>query len=244
MVLALTLPSKDQANNVRRTGELGLRNFDVRGILNMGLRRPKESKMHCKRTLKNSIWLLFAVLCAAASPPQLKTLEIDTGQSKVQYTVDTTFHTVHGTFQLKPGSIQFDPAGGPASGQLVVNASSGESGSKGRDKKMTNEVLEANKFPNITFTAQQTKGALALSGGSQIQLEGTLSLHGQSHPMTLDVKADVQGTTLSGDTAFDVPYTQWGLKNPGNFFLHVNDKVEIHVHIVGQVKAVATAPRK
>jgi polyisoprenoid-binding protein YceI len=180
---------------------------------------------------------MLALLCSAAlAPLQSKTLQIDPAQSKVQFTVDSTLHTVHGSFQLKPGSIQFDPAGGDASGQLVVNAASGESDSKSRDRRMTKEILEADKYPDITFTPQKMKGTLALSGPSQFQLEGVMTLHGQNHPMTLDVKAAVQGNSVSADTSFDIPYIQWGMKNPSTFILRVNDKVQIHIHAVGQLK--------
>ena len=184
------------------------------------------------------IAVLLVLLCsAAAAPSQQQTLSLDPAQTQVQYTVDSTLHTVHGTFKLKSGSLQFDPAGGPASGQLVVDASSGDSGNKSRDHKMTTEVLEADKYQEITFTAQQMKGALASSGESKVQLEGTISLHGQSHPLTLDVKANVQGNSLSAETAIVIPYIQWGLKNPGTFLLHVSDKVNIHIHAIGTIKA-------
>ena len=80
------------------------------------------------------------------------------------------------------------------------------------------------------------KGALGSSGASQIQLDGVITLRGQSHPMTLDVKAEVQGTSLTADTSFAIPYIQWGLKNPSAFFLRVSDKVQIHIHAVGHLK--------
>jgi len=198
--------------------------------------------MRWKRSIHHlSVVAMLAVFCAAAPAPRQETLDLDTGQSKVQFTVDSTFHTVHGTFLLKSGSIQFDPAGGPASGQFVVNATSGDSGNKSRDHKMTHEVLEGEKYPDIVFTAQQMKGTLAPSGAAKFQLEGSISLHGQSHPLTLDVNAEVQGNSFTGDTSFQIPYIQWGLKNPSALFLRVNDKVEIHIHAVGQIKSPAPA---
>jgi len=184
----------------------------------------------------SSVLVTLALLCSAAPAQRQQTLDLDTSQSKVQFTVDSTLHTVHGTFLLKSGSVQFDPAGGPASGQLVVNATSGDSGNKSRDHKMTHEVLEGEKYQEIIFTPQQMKGTLASSGNSKIQLEGSISLHGQSHPLVLNVDAQVQGNSLTADTSFEIPYIQWGLKNPGNFLLHVSDKVEIHIHAVGQFK--------
>jgi polyisoprenoid-binding protein YceI len=180
--------------------------------------------------------LLALLLAATAASAQHQTLTLDTEQTQVQFTLDATFHTVHGTFHLKSGSIQFSPAGGPASGQLVVVAASGDSDNKSRDHKMTHEVLEVEKYPEISFTPREMKGMLAPSGPSQIQLEGVLSLHGQPHPMTLDVKAQVQANSLTADTSLVIPYIQWGLKNPSTLFLHVSDKVEIHIHAVGQLK--------
>jgi len=177
--------------------------------------------------------LLFSVAGAFA---QQKTFDLNPAQSKVEFTLDTTFHTVHGTFQVKSGAIQFNSQGGPASGDLVVSAASGDSGSKSRDHKMTHDILEAEKYPDITFTARQMKGTLAPSGASQFQLEGVLTLHGQQHPLTLDIKAEVQGNSLSADTSFAVPYIKWGMKNPSALFLRVNDTVQIHIHAVGQIR--------
>src|SRR5690348_7734923 len=189
------------------------------------------------------IAIALVLLCsAAAAPSRQETLSLDPAQTQVQYTVDSTFHTVHGTFRLKSGSLQFDPAGGPASGHIVVDASSGDSGNKSRDHKMTKEILEADKYQEITFTAQQMKGTLAPGGESQIQLEGTIALHGQSHPLTLDVKATRQGNSLSAETAFVIPYIQWGLKNPSTLFLRASDKVNVHIHAMGTLKAPGNKP--
>jgi polyisoprenoid-binding protein YceI len=204
--------------------------------------------MRCNRIFQHASFhrvafgLMLALLCtAAAAPPQETTFEIDPSQSKVQFTVDSTLHTVHGVFRLKPGSMRFDSAGGPAEGQMVVDAASGDSGNKSRDHKMTKDILEADKYPEIVFTPQRMKGTLAPAGSSQIQLEGVLSLHGQTHPLTLDVKTEVQGSSLSADTSFTIPFIQWGLRNPSTLFLRVSDKVEIHIHAVGQLKSPATS---
>ena len=188
-------------------------------------------------TQSSLVLLVLLILCPAiAAPAQQQTLTLDPAQTKVEFTLDATFHTVHGTFQLKSGSIQFSPAGGSVSGQLVVVAASGDSDNKSRDHKMTHEILEIEKYPEISFTPQQMKGTLAPSGPSQIQLEGVMNLHGQPHSMTLDVKAQAQGNSLTADASFVIPYIQWGLKNPSTLFLHVSDKVEIHIHATGQLK--------
>src|SRR5947209_20481664 len=63
-------------------------------------------------------------------------LGIDPAQSKVHWTLGTTLHTVHGTFAFKNGTFHLDPASGKAGGEIVVYATSGDSGNDGRDKKM------------------------------------------------------------------------------------------------------------
>ena len=65
--------------------------------------------------------------------------------------------------------------------------------------------------------------------------------HGQQPPMTLEVKARVEGQILTADTSFAIPYVAWGLKNPSALFLRVNDQVNIHIHAVGQLKSSMSA---
>src|SRR5271157_3566062 len=65
---------------------------------------------------------------ATAPPASEIVLTLDPAQSKVHWTLDSTLHTVHGTFALKSGNVHFDPETGRAGGKLVVYAPSGESG--------------------------------------------------------------------------------------------------------------------
>lgn len=179
--------------------------------------------------------LLFSGLFAGTlAQGQQRTFELDPAQTKVTFTIDSTLHTVHGTFQLKRGRIQFDSTTGNATGELVVDSSSGQSGSDGRDKRMHKEILESQKYSDIIFTPQHVKGAVTLDGKSQVDVDGLLTLHGQARPLTLTIQLDLQGGVGSTDCTFDVPYLKWGMKNPSNFILRVNDKVELHVHAIGR----------
>src|SRR5690348_2123517 len=91
-------------------------------------------------------------------------LDLDATQTKVEFTVGDVLHTVHGSFKLKNGSIHFDPATGHASGMLVVDAGSGSSGSGARDRRMQKNILETEKFPEITFTPDRFEGRLSPEG--------------------------------------------------------------------------------
>ena len=187
-----------------------------------------------------AVFILSGALAAGYAQAQQKTFTLDPAQTKVNFTVDSTLHTVHGDFRLKRGSIQFDNATGRASGELVVDAASGESGSDGRDKKMHKDVLESPKYSDIIFVPQHIKGAVAAEGRSQIEVEGTLTMHGKTRPATMPLEVQLQGGAGTADGSFEVKYREWGMKNPGTFILHVSDKVEIHVHAVGRLAASAS----
>jgi polyisoprenoid-binding protein YceI len=176
---------------------------------------------------------LSSVLSFTLAQAQQQTFTLDPAQTKVNFTVDSTLHTVHGDFRLKRGSIQFDNATGAAGGELVVDSASGESGSDGRDKKMHKDILESPKYSDIVFVPQHIKGSVAAEGKSTVEVEGVLTLHGKSKPVTMPLEVQLQGNAGSADGSFSVKYQEWGVKNPSTFILRVNDKVEIHVHAVG-----------
>lgn len=162
---------------------------------------------------------------------------IDPAQTKIEFTLSDTLHTVHGTFQLTTGTLAIDPATGKASGELVVDARSGDSGSKARDKRMHANILESQKYPQIAFRPDRVDGKLALEGKSQVQLHGMFSIHGAEHEITVPALVEAAGSQYNVTATFPVPYVKWGMKNPSNLILRVGDTVEISVH------AVATAAK-
>ncbi|MGZ4875316.1 MAG: YceI family protein [Candidatus Angelobacter sp.] len=182
-----------------------------------------------------AFFILSGLLSVSFAQAQQKTFTLDPAQTKVNFTVDSTLHTVHGDFRLKRGSIQFDNAAGTAGGELIVDSASGESGSEGRDKRMHKDILESPKYSDIVFTPQHIKGAVAAEGKSNVEIEGILTMHGKSKPVTMPLEVQLQGSAGSAEGSFSVKYQEWGMKNPSTFILRVNDKVEIHVHAVGRL---------
>lgn len=178
---------------------------------------------------------------ATALLAQEQVFQLNPSQSEVDFTLADVLHTVHGKFQLKSGILRFDTSTGAASGELVVDATTGDSGSNARDKKMKKDILETQKYPAIVFTPQRIIGTLPSSGGSQIQLQGIMTLHGAPHPMTLVVPVQLNGSSASALVHFEVPYEQWGLKNPSTLFLRVSNKVDIDVHAVGTLTTETAA---
>lgn len=182
---------------------------------------------------------LFMMAVTGVVQAQQRTFTLDPPQTKVNFTVDSTLHTVHGDFHLKRGSIQFDNGTGAAAGELVVDASSGESGSDGRDKKMHKDILESPKYSDIVFTPRHLKGTVANEGKSNVEVEGILTMHGKSRPLTMPLEVELHNGAGSAEGSFSVKYQEWGMKNPSTFILRVNDTVHIHVHAVGKINTGA-----
>src|SRR6266478_5292498 len=140
---------------------------------------------------------------AAPQPPASEiVLRLDPAQSKVHWTLDTTLHTVHGTFALKKGTLHLDPASGKASGEIVVDATSGNSGNDGRDKKMHRDVLESSKYSDIIFRPDHVEGQISQQGICSVQVQGVLKLHGSEHVMTIPVQGELSGDHWTGTAKF------------------------------------------
>jgi len=192
------------------------------------------------RFLKLVLVILTAVW--AVVPPafaQEATLHLDPEKTTLSFTLEATLHTVHGTFRLKNGAIKFNPATGAASGAVVIDATSGQTGNQRRDRNMHRDVLVSERYPEITFTPTRIIGNVQPQGESSVQVDGVLRLQGSDHPVTLPFKLQASESELRATTQFTVPYVAWGLKNPSTFFLHVADKVELSIAASGKLTIAA-----
>jgi polyisoprenoid-binding protein YceI len=189
---------------------------------------------------------LSAFWTATAAPRQAQgspvaaqeiTLKIDAAKSKVHYTVDSTLHTVHGTFALKEGStVHFDPVTGKAGGEVAVYATSGDSGNSSRDERMHKEILETGKYPDFLFRPSQIEGTVATGGASDVKLHGVMLIHGGEHEIVAQVHAELTGDQWKGTAKFEVPYIQWGIKDASTWLLKVKPVVNVEVDMVGAEK--------
>jgi len=170
-----------------------------------------------------------------ASPELVLTL--DPAQSTVHWTVDSTLHTVHGSFALTRGAVQFDPETGKANGEIVVSTPSGESGDRSRDARMHKEILESAKYAEVIFRPTQIEGRVAGSGASDVKLHGIFSIHGSDHELAATVHVEMSPDRWKGSCTFDVPYIAWGIKNPSNFLLKVKPVVNVEMETAGSIRA-------
>ncbi len=178
---------------------------------------------------------IFLLICLACAGNAQAVFDLDAAQSHAAFTLSDVLHTVHGAFKVKRGSIQFDTATGACAGEIVVDATSGDSGSGARDKRMHQNVLESQKFPEMSFVPSKLRGAVSPSGESKVEIDGMFTIHGASHPLTASALVTITGDRMHAIAHFTVPYVAWNMKNPSTLFLKVGESVDIDLDATGRV---------
>jgi polyisoprenoid-binding protein YceI len=195
------------------------------------LNRNVNAVLSRRWLIANFIAFLFCV--AALCQSQQLRLEFDPSKTTIAFTLGDILHTVHGSFELKRGDVEYKIAAKSVSGNVIVDATSGQSGNHSRDRKMHKEILESARFPEINFHPDRVEGNVGTLGASNIQVHGIFSIHGIDHELTMPVKVEVFPDHWTADTHFTIPYVKWGIKNPSTFLLRVSESVEIDVHASG-----------
>jgi polyisoprenoid-binding protein YceI len=185
--------------------------------------------------MKKTLLFSCAFLLTGLVPIRAQVLEFDPAQTKVEFTLSDVLHTVQGTFKLKQGGIRIDTASGAVSGEIVVDATSGDSGSAARDRRMHANILESSRYSEIVFRPDKLEGAVHTQGAASVKMHGMFRIHGGDHEITLPVEVEAAHGQYIATLHFVVPYVEWGMKNPSTFILRVSDKVNITVRTVAKV---------
>jgi polyisoprenoid-binding protein YceI len=175
----------------------------------------------------------LVTLAGVAAAAQSLAFQLDPSHTTVNFTLGDVLHTVKGTFHLKKGSLRFDPDSSKLTGEIIVDAKSGESGSGMRDRKMHREVLESDRYPEIAFRPDRVEGTVLPQGKSSVKVHGSFSIHGADHELTVPAEVEIFPDHWAATLHFAVPYVNWGMKNPSNMFLKVNESVDIDLTTAG-----------
>ena len=141
-----------------------------------------------------------------------------------------TLHSAHGTIGLERGIVEFDPDAGAASGEIVIDATTAETGLASRDRNMHSDVLESARFPTMTFRPDHLEVGRRDATTADVTLHGVLAMHGQEHPLALPAKLALHDGRVSIEMEFDLPYVDWGVPDSSNFVLRVDRFVVVKVH--------------
>ena len=83
------------------------------------------------------------------------------------------------------------------------------------------------------FHPSQVEGKVARAGSSDVKLRGTIWLHGQEHEIVVQVHAELAADRWTGKASFEVPYIQWGIKDPSNWLLKVKPVANVELDMAG-----------
>ncbi len=154
--------------------------------------------------------------------------EIDPSHTFIQFQISHLgFSTLNGRFNQMSGNFNWDMAKPDASTiQIEINTDSIDTNWAERDKHLRGEdFLEIDKYPTASFKSSKfTDG----------KLEGTLTLHGVSKPITMDMQAVGEGddpwggyragfdaTTTLRRSDFELNYDLGPAAETMSFSLHV-----------------------
>lgn len=191
----------------------------------------RSRRSHARSLLLAAFALLPIVTAAAAA--QDVAFQLDSQHTTVAFTLGDVIHTVHGTFKLRQGALRLELASKKLSGEIVVDAKSGDSGGGLRDRKMHREILESDRYPAITFRPDRVEGTVLLQGKSSVKVHGIFNIHGSDHEITVPAEIEMSPDHWTATLHFAVPYASWGMKNPSTLFLKVSESVDIDVTAAG-----------
>ena len=200
------------------------------------------------------IGLILAALVspvALAVPPATVTYNLDASQSKFMAHANRSGllwfkgHSHHlaasdftGRVEITPDTIT------PASLRLVVKADSlHETGADFTEpqkqiinKELKEIVLHPDQYPDITFQSTNVTAKSSGAGRYDVKIDGNLTLHGVTRPITIPAVVTLSGDTLRAVGKFSIDRDDFKVKATSAFhgLVRVDDDVKFEFDIVGK----------
>lgn len=192
---------------------------------------------HECRKMGTMRWMAVAAALAflSAAATAQEHYKIDPAASEVHFNLGSFDGPVNGTFRVNSGDFTLDPSSGAMTGTISVDAASGDSGNKKRDKKMTSDQMKAQTYGSVTFAPSKFSGKLNGTGDSTGQVDGTFTLIGQPHPLSVPMNVHMEGGHFTATGEFTVPFVNWGMKDPSFLMIKVEKQVKVQLKLTGTV---------
>lgn len=208
---------------------------NTRTMMQSRLSNDSENRLCGFHCLRSCLQLLAIFAFAASAWSQQQHFRIDPAVCEIRFELGAPGHAVEGTFHVVSGEFTLNAQTGAMTGMVTVDANSGESDSKSRDRKMATDQLKARIFPVVTFAPTRFNGQVKKSGDSAGQVEGIFTLIGQPHSISVPITVHIDGGHFSATGYFLIPYVSWGVKDPSFMILKVSKDVKIDLKLSGAV---------
>lgn len=173
---------------------------------------------------------LFGLSAFAAYPAQAaeQTMTLTSGSAATFNAVGKPgFLRINGEGAVPQGTIVLDGDVRLVKADLKVPLGTLKTGIDLRDEHMKNKYLDVGKFPDATFHAADVK---LPAGGipKEMDVPGSLTIHGVTKQITAPVTLSRDGQTLTGETEFEVKLSDYGIDIPSFMGVTVAETVKIH----------------
>ena len=140
------------------------------------------------------------------------------------------------------GAIVFrvDGSVDPDRSRIMIDLRTLRSNEARRDNFLRTRSLESNRFPIAEFVVRDAPGLtlpLPQSGEVIFQLEGDMTLHGETRPLEWDAIAQFGTTSAIGQVRTSFTFATFGMSKPSLIFIiSVEDEIRLEVDYVGTVE--------
>ena len=201
------------------------------------------------RKLVTASLLALSLATATAASAAPATWTIDPNHSEVGFSIRHMFSKVPGNFGKFQGAIVYDAQIPENSSVKVdIDASSINTRNEKRDNHLRSEdFFDVAKFPTLTFVSTN----VAAAGDNKLKVDGNLTMHGVTKPVTLFVTFLGAGPTMNGEqrSGFEAITTlnrkDFGIvwnKTLDQGGTMLGDDVDIHLSVEGVIRPDQPAP--
>lgn len=177
-------------------------------------------------------------LSSLASTPSTKKwlLNVDQGSGTVEFNAigRPSALKIHGKGTAPKGQLTLE--GELASGSLIFDLESLDTGIKLRNEHMKQKYLEVGKYgqATLTFTKFSIPEALRTESGKveKLPFQGTLSLHGVQKPVSGLASIQRAGNQMTIAADFGVKTVDYGISTPSFAGITMAEDVQIAVQLV------------
>ena len=98
------------------------------------------------------------------------------------------------------------------------------------------KVLDAARYPEIRFNSSRVRSVTQKEGVTELQLDGTLQLHGVERLVTIPVRLRIRGGNLTADGELPLLQSNYEIApiKVGGGAVRVKDRLKISFHIVAE----------
>lgn len=178
--------------------------------------------------MKNILVLsLLAFFFTKAQAQEKKKIEADKKASTLVYSMKHPMHDWDATSKDSKCVIVYNSTTQKVEAVAVIApVKSFDSGNSNRDSH-TIEVLEALKFPNISFSASNIQ-----DNGTSMIVKGNLTFHGVTKPLELKAVKTLNKSNLKIEGSFVINMKDYGVEPPGLMGVKADEKINLNYKMV------------